>query len=163
MPKYGRRCLLWPWIIWPISLSLLLVNTLQYGIFLPCIYNFAFADYCYSTVLCFTVNITLLLKRANDKYNHIWTGGNTGAVMAASVFMTMRILWPKWSGPKVVILSGVYCISKPDLCFCHGWLHMFLFLCILNLLGLKHFYSNVVSSDKCQKKRFWVVDFTGTF
>ena len=30
--------------------------------------------------------------------------------MAASVFITIRILRPKWSGPKVVILSGVYCI-----------------------------------------------------
>jgi len=24
--------------------------------------------------------------------------------------MTIRMLWPKWSGPKVVILSGVYCV-----------------------------------------------------
>jgi len=36
-------------------------------------------------------------------------GVDSVAVMAASVFMTIRILWPKWSGPKVVILSGVYC------------------------------------------------------
>jgi len=36
-------------------------------------------------------------------------GVDSGAVMAASVFMTIRIIRPKWSGPKVVILSGVYC------------------------------------------------------
>ena len=39
-------------------------------------------------------------------------GVDSGAVMAASVFMTIRILWPKWPGPKVVILSGVHCIAK---------------------------------------------------
>ena len=36
-------------------------------------------------------------------------GIDSDAVMMTSVFMTIRILWPKWSGPKVVILSGVYC------------------------------------------------------
>ena len=36
-------------------------------------------------------------------------GVDSGAVMASSVFVTIRILRPKWSGPKVVILSGVYC------------------------------------------------------
>ena len=39
-------------------------------------------------------------------------GVDSGAVVEASVFITIRILWPKWSGPKVVILSGVYCTSK---------------------------------------------------
>ena len=34
---------------------------------------------------------------------------DSGAVMAASVFMTIRILRPKWPGPKVVTLSSVYC------------------------------------------------------
>ena len=35
---------------------------------------------------------------------------DSGAVMATSVFMTIRILRPKWSGPQVVI-SGAYCIT----------------------------------------------------
>ena len=38
-------------------------------------------------------------------------GVDSGAVMAASVFITIRILRPKRSGPKVVILSGVCCIK----------------------------------------------------
>ena len=38
-------------------------------------------------------------------------GVDSGAVMAVSVFMTTRILRTKWSGPKVFILSGVYCSS----------------------------------------------------
>jgi len=27
-------------------------------------------------------------------------------------FMTIWVLWPKWFGSKVVILSGAYCINK---------------------------------------------------
>ena len=42
-------------------------------------------------------------------------GVDSGAVMAASVFITIRILSPKWSGPKVVILSGIYCIKFVDM------------------------------------------------
>jgi len=38
-------------------------------------------------------------------------GVDSSAVMAASVFMTIGILWLKWSGPKVVMSSGVYCSS----------------------------------------------------
>ena len=39
-------------------------------------------------------------------------GVDSGAVIAASVFITIRILRPKWFGPKVVILSGVCCNYK---------------------------------------------------
>ena len=42
-------------------------------------------------------------------------GVASGAIMATSVFMTSRILRPKCSGPKVVILSGAYYVRKKTL------------------------------------------------
>jgi len=55
--------------------------------------------YCYSTVLCFTANVTLLLL-LNDEFDGIWASCvaysvDSGAVMVALVFMTIQILWPK--------------------------------------------------------------------
>ena len=39
-------------------------------------------------------------------------GVDSGAAMTTSVFMTIRVLGPKRSGLKMVILSGAYCIKK---------------------------------------------------
>jgi len=51
--------------------------------------------HCCSTVLCFTANVTLLLW-LNDEFDGfgllVAYGVDSGAVMAASVFMTVRIL-----------------------------------------------------------------------
>ena len=38
-------------------------------------------------------------------------GVDSGAIMATSVFKTIRVLRPKWSGPELVILRGAYCIG----------------------------------------------------
>ena len=69
--------------------------------------------YCYSTVLCFTANVTLLL-RLNDEFDGIWTscglrprfrcGYGDFDFYNHSDIMTTLV----WS--QVVILSGVYCI-----------------------------------------------------
>ena len=36
-------------------------------------------------------------------------GIDSGMVMASVVFVTIWILQPKWSSPKVIILSSAYC------------------------------------------------------
>ena len=51
--------------------------------------------FCYSTVVCFTANVTLLLQ-LNDEFDGfgllVKYGVDLSVVMAASVFMTIRIL-----------------------------------------------------------------------